>query len=137
MLGVIRLLPKTTASIYQALTQIQKQTVQAMVWEMLDTQAKVITDITKTIPKPKEKMPPSPRGARKPTPTKTKPIPEKEKVPRRPKAAKKEPPLKLPVIPKLRPVEKKKVVKVKRRVTKEYTNFQIVNQIGGIAQLFG
>ncbi|NOQ48869.1 MAG: hypothetical protein GQ576_07030, partial [Methanococcoides sp.] len=40
-------------------------------------------------------------------------------------------------IPKIRTVKKKKAVKVTRKVSKEYTNFQIVNTMNGIDQLFG
>ena len=41
------------------------------------------------------------------------------------------------IIPKGRDSKKKKVVKVTRKVSKEYTNFQIVNQMNGISELFG
>jgi len=137
VIGIIRLLPATTVSIYQSLTTMQMQTVQAMILEMLDTQARTILDLTKAPPMPKEKIPPKPRVIRKKPLVKIPPKPEKAKPPRKPVAAKEEPPLKIPIIPKLRAVEKKKVVRVRRRVVKEYTQFQIVNQIGGIHQLFG
>jgi len=61
---------------------------------------------------------------------------EKERV-RVKEKVKEEMPMPIPIIPKLRVVEKKKVVKVARVVRKEYTNFQIVNQMTGINQLFG
>jgi len=73
--------------------------------------------------------------------------PKPKVIPKKPKVTKKKPtprPVKVKeefmpkvVIPKMRPVKKKKPVKVVRRIVKEYTNFQIVNQIGGINQLFG
>jgi len=61
---------------------------------------------------------------------------EKERV-RVKEKIKEEMPIPIPIIPKIRVVKKKKPIKVVRKVVKEYTNFQIVNQIGGIAQLFG
>jgi len=138
-LGIIRLLSTTALSMYQSLTQMQKQTVQAMIFEMLDTQAKIIGEITKAPPKPKEVIPIPPKKRKARIPVKIVPRPPKPKPKPMPIKPKEEMPmpLEIPIIPKLRLIKKKKVVKVTRIIRKEYTNFQIVNQIGGINQLFG
>ena len=62
---------------------------------------------------------------------------EKAKQKERQKTKVKEKVLIMPEIPKLRVLKKKKTGKITRKVTKEYTNFQIVNQMAGINQLFG
>lgn len=97
----------------------------------------------KTIPKPKPfpKAKPAVKtavgvkdGKRRVTPSKKPPVTKKKPTPKISKPGNKMP---MPEIPKYRRVEKKKTAKVKRIVTKEYTNFQIVNQMAGINQLFG
>lgn len=131
-IGIVRLLPKSILTIYHAMTQMQKQTVIALIQEMLASQLKAIESITTTKPpvKPRSTKP-NPRGQIKqapPSKTKRKPITTKK--------AKEIRPPKEVIIPKSTEKKKKKIVK-RRIITKEYTSFQIINQIAGIERLFG
>lgn len=135
-LGIIRLLSPIQSRIYATLDQ--KHELKQMVDELLDTQLKEIFDVNRIRNKRKgtkkaslanRKQPKKKASAREQN-TRKKEI-TKTGATRRTKA-------KVAEIPKVYlPDKKKKKIAAKRTVTKVYTPYQIVNQMTGIAELFG
>lgn len=142
--------PKTVTSAFAKAKAIAKEVIKPLAFVAAMTKAQTLAkayEATKiepiAIPAPIPEIKPTvkvPVTVKKPTIRKVpvaKPKVIKKKPTPKPVKPKEEIPFPKIVIPKMRPVKKKKPVKVVRKVVKEYSHFQIVNQIGGIQQIFG